>query len=275
MNKTRVYLDQNMSEGEVVRLGSGHVAVFSARCPDSSSANQDSAAVVPIDSSRAVLVVADGMGGGRAGEQASQLAVSTLVKVLESGLHSEVPLRALILDGFEKANRAVLELGVGAATTLAVLEIQGLIIRPYHVGDSMIIAVGQRGKLKLQTVPHSPVGYAVEAGYLEEQEAIEHEERHIVSNVLGSSDMHIALGPELKLSAHDTVLLSSDGLFDNLHTTEIIELSRKGPLSDVIGGLADRALLRMKSPDQELPSKPDDVTIITFRPAVLPEKDSG
>ena len=50
----------------------------------------------------------------------------------------------------EAANRAVAELGVGAATTLAVVEIQGRSVRTYHVGDSMILAVGQRGKVRFQ-----------------------------------------------------------------------------------------------------------------------------
>ena len=49
-------------------------------------------------------------------------------------------------------------LGAGSATTLAVAEVVGQTVRTYHVGDSPIWVFGQRGRLKLQTVPHSPVG---------------------------------------------------------------------------------------------------------------------
>ncbi len=55
-----------------------------------------------------------------------------------------------------------------------------------------------------------------------------HEERHLVSNVVGTDDMRIELGPPLKLARYDTVLLASDGLLDNLYTDEIVELIRKG-----------------------------------------------
>ncbi|MEN8164347.1 MAG: ATP-binding protein, partial [Acidobacteriota bacterium] len=47
-------------------------------------------------------------------------------------------------------------------------EIDGRSIRPYHVGDSQAVVCGQRGKLKLQTMAHAPVAYAVEAGVLDE-----------------------------------------------------------------------------------------------------------
>ena len=46
-------------------------------------------------------------------------------------------LRGAILNGIEAANRSIRELGCGAATTLALVEIQDRTIRPYHVGDSV------------------------------------------------------------------------------------------------------------------------------------------
>ena len=109
-------------------------------------------------------------------------------------IDNRAELRDAILNGFEDANGAVQALGIGAATTLAVVEVKENIVRPYHVGDSMILVVGQRGKIKLQSVPHSPVGYGVESGLLDEKEAMYHEERHLVSNVVGSPDMRIESG---------------------------------------------------------------------------------
>ena len=155
---------------------------------------------------------------------------------------------------------------MGAGTTLAVVELDGRTVRPYHVGDSMILVVGGRGKIKLQTVPHSPVGYGVEAGLLDEREAMHHESRHVVSNVIGSSEMHIAVGPPIKLAPRDTVLLASDGLFDNLYSTRIAESVRKGKLQAAVQRLICASQQRMTGDQDGQPSKPDDLTFIAFRP---------
>jgi serine/threonine protein phosphatase PrpC len=212
-----------------------------------------------------VIAVADGFGGQPAGEQAARLALESLAHAVEGALESDGTLRAGILNGFEKANDAVKDLGVGAATTLVALEIDNDQARPYHVGDSMALIVGQRGKLKLQTVSHSPVGYAVEAGWLPEHEALHHEDLHIVSNMVGSPEMRIEIGPSLRLRPRDTVLLASDGLFDNIPTPEITELIRTGPLIKVARLLAAECHRRMCSPDTGQPSKPDDLTFALFR----------
>jgi serine/threonine protein phosphatase PrpC len=178
---------------------------------------------------------------------------------------TETLLRSAIIDGFEQANAAVRELGVGAGSTLAVVQVEGLTIRPYHVGDCEILVTGSRGKIKLQTVSHSPVGYGVEAGLLDKSEAMVHEDRHIVSNIIGSEDMRIEIGPPRTLQRRDTVLLASDGLFDNLSTDEIVAHIRKGPLPQSAGALCIALRRRMTGAEDGHPSKPDDATFIAFR----------
>jgi serine/threonine protein phosphatase PrpC len=153
---------------------------------------------------------------------------------------------------------------------MAVVEIQAGSIRPYHVGDSMILVTGQRGKIKLQTMSHSPVGYAVEAGLLGEKEAMEHEDRHLVSNMVGAEDMRIEVGPVLAVKPYDTVLLLSDGVADNLHVEEIVACARKGPIAEIIRSLAVACSRRMRGDRKGTPSKPDDVTFIAFRPPLRP-----
>ncbi len=169
------------------------------------------------------------------------------------------------MEGIEAANEQVMGLGIGAATTLVVLEVDGDVVRPFHVGDSMILVVGQRGKILHQTVPHSPVGYAIEAGLIDEQEAIHHEDRHVVSNVVGTANMRIEVGSTFRLKAYDTVLLASDGIFDNLHVSEIVDLIRTGPLDTAAKRLAAAAQIRMLQPKAGHPSKPDDTTFLLFR----------
>ena len=139
-------------------------------------------------------------------------------------------------------------------------------MRTYHVGDSEVFITDEKGKVKLQTLSHSPVAYAVESGYVDEVEAITHEERHFISNYLGRPDMHITMGSPVILNKYDTLLLGSDGLFDNLPTDEVIEIICKGPLESRSEELANLVSMRMNESGNDHPSKPDDLTFIIYRP---------
>ncbi|UCG52604.1 MAG: serine/threonine-protein phosphatase [Candidatus Latescibacterota bacterium] len=264
--KTRLFINEELHPGEILSLGRGTAAVYSARTPDHShDTNEDGAAIISLDAETAVLAVADGVGGARGGEQASGLAIKSLCRAIESTVGEERELRDGILDGFEKANHTVIDMAIGAASTLAAVEIEGNHVRPYHVGDSTIIVVGQRGKIKTKTIAHSPVGYGVEGGFLDENAAMNHKDRDVISNMIGSTEMHIQVGPILKLARRDTVLLASDGLSDNLHTEEIVDLIRKGPLESSVKALSEKATSRMLNPNGENPSKADDLTFVLFR----------
>ena len=265
-----VFFQTDMPRAEHHPIGAGEAVVFSARAPEKETPNEDSAALVALDGQGAVLVVADGMGGMPAGEQAAGLAVRRMIAAIEEHAPDQPNLRGVILNGIEDANRAICELGLGAGSTITVVEVQGNAVRPYHVGDSMILAVGQRGKLKLQTVSHSPVGYAVESGVLDETEAMHHEDRHLISNMLGTPDMRIEIGSALDLARWDTLLLATDGLFDNLHMHEVVDCIRKGPLRRVADNLVDQCRRRMTEPIPGMPSKPDDLTFIVFRRGLGP-----
>lgn len=260
----KIYFDQDMAEADVFAISCGSFAIYSARCPGKSTPNEDAAALIPFDEQSAVLVVADGMGGSPAGEQAASLAVQSLEHSIAAAQHAGHDLRTAILNGFEVANRSVQELGCRSATTMAAVEVQAGMIRPYHAGDSIILLTGQRGRIKLQTVSHSPVGYAVEAGILDENEAMHHEERHLVSNFLGTTHMRIEIGSALRMAPRDTLLLASDGLLDNLHIEEIVERLRKGPLKLAARRLAEDARRRMETTNGR-PCKPDDLTLLAFR----------
>ena len=101
---------------------------------------------------------------------------------------------------------------------------------------------------------------------LDEDEAVQHDQRHLLFNVIGASDMRIEIGPPVKLDRRDTVLLASDGLMDNLYLDEIVEIVRKGRLSDAADELVRRAVERMTQSAGDEPSKPDDLTVVLFRP---------
>ncbi len=266
-------LDADDVKPRTMPFAGGQVAVFSRRCPGKESSNEDVAALLAAGDETGLLAVADGCGGMASGEVAARTAVESLQSVLDSASDSPSPLRTIVLDAFEKANRQVLEIGGGAATTMAVVEVDGPVLRTYHVGDSSIMLLGNRGKIRLLTTSHSPVGYALEAGILDEHEAIHHEDRHLVSNVIGTEDFHIEIGSRRKMHVRDTIVIGSDGLFDNLLLTEIVEIVRKGPLPQAARHLAQLASDRMDHPIDGHPSKPDDLTFILFRPG--PRRDGA
>ena len=266
------YTERDLTNADVHTFDAGSAAVCTCRCPGKETPNEDAAALIPYTDGAMVLAVADGLGGVRAGEVASRTALVSLAKTLAGSAKESTLLRTALINGIERANESVIELGIGAATTLAIIEIQDHTIRPYHVGDSMILAVGQRGKMKLQTVSHSPVGFAVESGMLNEREAMHHEDRHIVSNVIGMPEMRLEVGATLELAQRDTVLIASDGLFDNLRIDEISAKIRVGPIRKAADRLLADGMKRMEKHGEGQPHKPDDLTFIVFRPRKTPQQ---
>ncbi len=253
-----------------VSVGGGDAIAYTCRSPDKESENEDTVAIIPYGPQAVVLIVADGAGGLPAGKRASLAAVTKLIGSLQTAMAETMLLRTAILDGIEAANVAVQDLGNGSATTLTVITVEGLTVRAYQIGDSEAMIVGQRGFIKLQTTPHSPTGFAVEAGFLDQRAALHHAERHLVSNFLGTTDMRIDVGTEVVLRPRDTIMLASDGLMDNVHVEEIIERIRKGPLDNAARALITLANRRMDGPTATQPSKPDDLSVILFRKPYRP-----
>jgi serine/threonine protein phosphatase PrpC len=265
--RVHLFLGEHEREQTDRSLPHGEVCVRSIRSPDKATPNEDSAAIIQLGNDSLVLAVADGVGGSVAGREASNATVKTLARLLTKLPDDTPQLRPAILDAVEAANKAVLGLARGAATTLVVAQLDATRLRSYHVGDSELLAVGQRGRIKQRVVPHSPTGFAVEAGLLDENEAMQHDQRHVLFNVVGSMEMRVEVGPPLQLLVRDTVLIASDGLFDNLYIDEIVETICSGPLAAAADRLVERVQARMQGPAAaDEPCKPDDLTIVLFRP---------
>ncbi len=247
------------------RFLTGGISLFTHSAPDKSTGNEDAVAVVPINAHAGVLIVADGVGGHVGGAEAARLTIeqiSQTIKKVDAGFS----LRDAILDGIELANGEVLALKTGAAATLAVVEIDQGIARPYHVGDTLILITGQRGKVKFENIPHSPVGYAVEAGLIDKDDAVHHTARNLVSNVVGSNEMRIDIGPTIALSPRDTLLVASDSISDNFYGAEIVNSIRKGPLKKISVDLIYACRDRMTRNISGQPGHSDDTTFILYRP---------
>lgn len=265
----RLLLEADLEEPATAAFAGGRVAWFTRPAPGKPGPNEDGLAVVGGTGATGVLAVADGLGGMEAGSTAARLALEALAEALD-GLLDEPPadadrLRSAILSGIERANERVLAMGVEAGTTLAIAEIAGGRLRTYHVGDSPVWHVDGGGAVRRMTTPHSPVGYAVEAGLLDPREALFHAERHLVFNMVGSAEMKIEVSTPISIEAGDTVLVTSDGLVDNLFPDELLDQMRATGLDAVAANLVELARARMVGADPELPCKPDDLTLLLYR----------
>ncbi|MEL6870821.1 MAG: protein phosphatase 2C domain-containing protein [Pseudomonadota bacterium] len=246
-------------------VGGGSAEIYCNISPDKASDNQDSLMLLQLDDDRAVLAVADGAGGIEGGRRASRLALKMLRDVIVDPAFGHDSLRNAIISGIEHANAAVMSATRGAATTLTVVSIEGREARVFHIGDSFALITGQRSAVKLQTVAHSPVGFAIAAGFLTEEQAIYHPERHIVSNFVGTDEMVIEVGAPITLAKRDTVLVASDGLTDNLHMAEITDMMRRGKADQTLDAIVSLARSRMTHREQHQPGKADDLAVILFR----------
>lgn len=256
--------DEDVECHRIEMLG-GQAMLHYSKSPSRDSPSEDAAAIFAATDASGFLAVADGVGGARAGKLASTTALECLIDSARAGEPGRQSLRDSILDGFEAANEAVREAAPGAATTLNVVEIDDRTVRSFHAGDSLTVVAGQRSRVKMQVIPHSPVGYGLESGLLDEMDALHSDERHLVSNVVGSPDLRIDVGPRVRLATRDTLVLASDGLSDNLEMDEILGSVRTGPLDRALARLSQLARARMVEDQPGKPSKPDDLTILIFR----------
>jgi len=204
------------------------------------------------------------MGGAPLGAESSAIAVGGLGRILDERGETN-DLRPLVLDAFEHANRAILDDSTGSGSTFVVCELVDNRVRIYNVGDSGAMLVGQRGRVKIETIAHSPVGYGVAAGLIDPERALAHDDRHYVSNHLGSHSMHIEIGSSHSMAPCDTLLIASDGLLDNIAPGELVDSIRCGSLGRASEQLKQLCTQRMDRVQANKPGKPDDLTFLLAR----------
>ena len=163
------------------------------------------------DLARGLWVVADGMGGHAAGEVASELAVSNILRLVADGL----PLPDAVAEAHHLIRQAPAQ-GIGTpgmGTTVVVAQLSGTIYRICWVGDSRAYAHGEDG-LRRITRDHSYVQHLVDSGAITAAEAETHPERNVVTQCLGAETLASVEVGEVtgELHAGETLLLCSDGL---------------------------------------------------------------
>jgi serine/threonine protein phosphatase PrpC len=189
-----------------------------------------------------LALVADGMGGAAAGEDASRLAVEAIQASFLGELRgsqdlpvlSENELSRRMVEALQDANRAVKERadedasrkGMGTTCTLALIRGNRVIIA--HVGDSRAYLIdGQEGWINQVTDDHSFVQALVASGHITPEQAKQHPMGNVLYRALGQSfDLDVDLYNRF-LKAGDRLVLCSDGLTRHLQPSDIADIVLK------------------------------------------------
>jgi serine/threonine protein phosphatase PrpC len=175
-----------------------------------------------------LAVVADGMGGYEGGQEASRLAVETLVAVYRD-FGGDDPQQALV-EALQAAHEQVRRYsfahpelrGMGTTCTAAAIVQDALYY--VHVGDTRLYLI-RDGQITRLTRDHSYVGRLVESGIISQKEAENHPQRNILTAALGTNPDLIMDSPRQPepLRPKDVLLICSDGLWGQVRDSEILD----------------------------------------------------
>lgn len=228
------------------------------------SQNQDSYYLKLRDEDLVIAVVCDGMGGARAGNVASALAVKQTQDYMDGLTDQELLEKpgdhlawaAEESNGliFRMANRDPECRGMG--TTMVAAVVHGIQADILNIGDSRAYHISKDGIEKI-TRDHSVVEALVQRGEITPEEARTHPQKNLITRAMGSeqhcrSDLY-----ERTLKAGDTLLLCSDGLSNMVTDQEMLfEVLHGGALEECCQRLLDIAMSR---------GAPDNVTVVLIQ----------
>ncbi|HEY8449760.1 MAG TPA: Stp1/IreP family PP2C-type Ser/Thr phosphatase [Bacillota bacterium] len=211
-----------------------------------------------------LFIVADGVGGNRAGDVASNLAVRQLRTVFldwvrsQSGAVSGDVVVAALARSVQRVNDAVVRCAArrpewhGMGTTLTAVRVCGPAYQYAHVGDSRLYRL-HADQLAQISRDHALVSELMRSGQLDERQARDHPARHVLTQAVGMDrQLEIDAGQGV-LADGDRLLLCTDGLTAVLEDADLLAILRDAPA----GGLAERLV---KLANQR--GAPDNVTVI-------------
>jgi len=213
-----------------------------------------------------LFAVADGMGGHRGGEVASQLAVETLEKLFKQGA-GDLP------DQVQEANRVVFERSVldrkvaGMGTTLTAALVEGDRVRLAHVGDSRAYLL-RDGKVRLLTEDHTLVHRMVTEGEISQEEAETHPQRSVLTRAVGVDTVVDVDDDTVQILPGDRLLLCTDGLTSMVSEEVIEEVLRDVPdpqeaaqrlvrMANEAGGVDNTTVVVLDFSDDDVAARPN------------------
>ncbi|WP_270181825.1 Stp1/IreP family PP2C-type Ser/Thr phosphatase [Alkalihalobacillus sp. CinArs1] len=197
--------------------------------------NEDSTSAIQNNLGEYLVIVADGMGGHKAGDIASSMAVECLQTNWKKEKAGFRPGRAeaWLLHTIKEANATILSYSndnteyAGMGTTLVAAICTEEFITIAHVGDSRAYLI-QDGEFNQKTSDHSLVNELVKSGQLSEEEAEDHPRKHVLLRALGTEE-------KVKVDIHtfewtegEVALFCTDGLTNKLTDETLKEILSSG-----------------------------------------------
>ena len=221
--------------------------------------NQDAYAARTLEDGRVIALVCDGMGGARAGNVASSMAVERFMEeFLRAGGREEERMRqAAALANREVFQRSLQDqdcAGMGTTLVAALAGEGGAVI--LNEGDSRAYHINQAG-IALITRDHSLVEDLVERGQLTREEAKRHPNKHFITRALGADPDLMADCFRQPMAHGDYLLLCSDGLSNVVEEQEM--------LYEVIHGEGDEGCCQRLLDIALSRGAPDNVTAVLIR----------
>ncbi len=188
-----------------------------------------------------VFAVSDGMGGARAGEFASRIAVQKIAELLPrsfklGAIGVDRGFSDILAELFLRIHKEMTQMSAyyeecrGMGATLSLCWFEPGWMHFCHIGDSRVYYLPASGGLKRLTEDHSHVGALYRAGKLNEREAKTHPQRSVLDQVLGGKSRHIS--PQygrVGVDPGDRFVLCTDGVNDGVWDRRIEELMRQPP----------------------------------------------
>jgi serine/threonine protein phosphatase PrpC len=189
------------------------------------------------------------MGGHAGGKEASELAVKTILEIVQAAPMKTTPRDALRV-AIEEANRRVWAMpteegGYRPGSTVVAIFAHPGGAEVAHVGDSRIYLV-HSGAIAQITKDHSMVQEMVDRNIIKAEEAASHPDANKIMRALGiAKEVEVDLRPEpIAYVAGDVFILCSDGLSDLVNASEILEIAGSRPAEQAAGQLVDLANAR-------------------------------
>ena len=219
--------------------------------------NQDSFFVGKVGRRGFLAIVADGMGGHKTGEVASQKAIEVIRRELSQARHQPPTAMARAvqsanLEIFEYADGDTEHQGMG--TTLTVIYIDDQVGLVGHIGDSRAYLL-RDGEMRSLTHDHSWVADQVRQGLLTEEDAKRHHWRNVITNALGA---HAEIKLDImhfEVQAGDKIMLCSDGINTLMSHDTMTELVQNNTPEDAVNTLMEEANTR---------GSPDNITAVVL-----------
>lgn len=192
-------------------------------------------------------IVADGMGGHRAGEVASKMAIDIIGEYVVLNMHKDLDkfqAKEVIINAYKKANEEIYNyscenesvMGMGTTTTFCMLR-DGYIIYA-HVGDSRAYLIDK--KITQITRDHSYVQELVKLGQITPEEAKHHPRRNYITRAMGVEES-VKVDAGIKTYHGEKIFICSDGLHGEVEDGDIYNIIRNNSAKDSVKKLIDMA----------------------------------